>query len=133
MPDLRAGEVPRPSNDHGHKFSSTWVQIAIIAMNSASEASAAASWIRVLNMGSLPGASNANASGRGSGGDLRREPGLIICSPFPVDIDRAGGLRRLSGSFRSGSTSLILMTAAHCGQHELVAVREGGDEISKCM
>ena len=64
MPDLRADEVPRPSDDHGHKVSSTWVQIAIIAMNSASEASAAASWIRVLNMGSLPGASNANASGR---------------------------------------------------------------------
>jgi hypothetical protein len=39
----------------------------------------------------------------------------------------------LSGSFRSGSTSLILMTAAHCGQHELVAVGEGGDEINKYM
>jgi hypothetical protein len=25
------------------------------------------------------------------------------------------------------------MAAAHCGQHELVAVGEGGDEISKCM
>ena len=46
---------------HRHKFPSTWVQMAIIAMNSASEASAAASWIRALNMGSLPGASNSNA------------------------------------------------------------------------
>ena len=49
---------------HRHKFPSTWVQMAIIAMNSASEASAAASWIRVLNMGSLPGASNSNASAK---------------------------------------------------------------------
>ena len=57
-------DTPRPCDDYGHKFSSTWVQMAIIAMNSASEASAAASWIRVLNMGSLPGASNSNTSGR---------------------------------------------------------------------
>lgn len=49
---------------HRHKFPSAWVQMAIIVMNSASEASAAASWIRVLNMGSLPGASNFNASAR---------------------------------------------------------------------
>ena len=32
-----------PYDDYGHKFPSTWVQMAIIAMNSASEASAAAS------------------------------------------------------------------------------------------
>jgi hypothetical protein len=57
-------DTPRTCDDYGYKFSSTWVQMAIIAMNSASEASAAASWLRVLNMGSLPGASNANASGR---------------------------------------------------------------------
>ena len=43
-----------PYDDYGHKFPSTWVQMAIIAMNSPSEASEAASWIRVLNMGSLP-------------------------------------------------------------------------------
>jgi hypothetical protein len=50
MPDRRADEMPRPFDDYGHKFSRTWVQMAIIAMNSASEASAAASWMRVLNM-----------------------------------------------------------------------------------
>ena len=48
-----------------HKFPSTWVQMAIIVMNSASEASAAASWIRVSNMGYLPErASNSNASAK---------------------------------------------------------------------
>ena len=62
--DRRADGTPRPCDDYGHKFPNTWVQMAIIAMNSASEASAAASWIKVLNMGSLPGASNSNASGR---------------------------------------------------------------------
>jgi hypothetical protein len=51
-----------PCDDYGHKFPSTWVQMAIIAMKSASEASAAASWIRALNMRSLPGASNSKAS-----------------------------------------------------------------------
>ena len=52
----------RPCDRYGHKFPSTWVQMAIIAINSASDASAAASWIRALNMRSLPGASNSNAS-----------------------------------------------------------------------
>ena len=35
---------------HRHKFPSTWVHMAIIAMNSASEASAAASWIIALKI-----------------------------------------------------------------------------------
>jgi hypothetical protein len=50
-----------PYDDYGHKFPSTWVQMAIIAMNSASEAS----WISDLNMGSLSlRASNSNASAK---------------------------------------------------------------------
>ena len=61
--DRGADDTPRAWGDDGHKFPSTWVQMAIIAMNSASEAIAAASWIRALNIGSLPGASNSNASG----------------------------------------------------------------------
>jgi hypothetical protein len=67
-------------------------------MNSASEANAAASWIRVLNMGVLSlRASNSNASARVPGRALIvhiRELGLIICSPYPVDIVRAGGSKR---------------------------------------
>jgi hypothetical protein len=61
--DRGADDTPRACGDYGHKFPSTWVQMAIIAMNSASEAIAAASWIRALNIGSLPGASNSKASG----------------------------------------------------------------------
>jgi len=59
--DRRADDTPVRTTT-GHKFPSTWVQMAIIAINSASDASAAASWIRALNMRSLPGASNSNAS-----------------------------------------------------------------------
>jgi hypothetical protein len=84
-----------PCDDYGHKFPSTWVQMAIIAMNSPGEASVAASWIRALNMGSLPEHQLQRRRERSSRDLIAHiSRGLIICSPYPVDIDRAGGSTR---------------------------------------
>jgi hypothetical protein len=39
--------------------------------------------------------------------------------------------RSLSAFFESGSISLMLVVAAHSGQHEMIAVGEGGEINSR--